>query len=315
MTPAEHNRLRQLKPRLLPGLAPSFHTSRGNPWVVLHHAISGEHTRVSLKTWQLLQRFDGQVTLGEIAQSESVLLPEDPGAQLQLLIDLAQARLIDTSSDALAEQLLVSAEKPPWYRRNPLAIRVPLHDPDVWLEWLATRLGLVSMRAVKWCFSIVFICAVFTVVLQWQLISKEFSGLANSPENWWMYGLIYPVLKACHELGHALMIKRYGGHVHEVGITFLVLMPIPYVDASDSWCIVDKQQRIEVSAAGIVIELLLASLGLFIWLVVEPLPCWGRSRQSFLMLIRYSVLMVTTYCKTGLKFQTSPGGHRNFVCI
>ena len=42
----------------------------------------------------------------------------------------------------------------------------------------------------------------------------------------------YPVLKRLHELAHALAVRRWGGEVHEMGITLLFFTPAPYVDAS-----------------------------------------------------------------------------------
>ena len=41
-------------------------------------------------------------------------------------------------------------------------------------------------------------------------------------------------MKTLHELGHAYAVKRWGGEVHEIGLMFLVFIPVPYVDASDA---------------------------------------------------------------------------------
>ena len=38
--------------------------------------------------------------------------------------------------------------------------------------------------------------------------------------------IAYPCVKAFHELGHAYVITRWGGTVHEIGIMFLVFMPV-----------------------------------------------------------------------------------------
>jgi putative peptide zinc metalloprotease protein len=83
-------------------------------------------------------------------------------------------------------------------------------------------------------------------------------------------GLIYPVVKVFHEFGHAYMVKRWGGEVHEMGVMFLVLMPIPYVDASSSLAFRDKHQRMLVGAAGILVELFFAGLAMLVWVNVEP---------------------------------------------
>jgi len=84
-----------------------------------------------------------------------------------------------------------------------------------------------------------------------------------------LFLVTYPVIKVFHELGHAYAVKRWGGEVHELGLMFLVFMPVPYVDASASSAFSQKWQRVIVGAAGIMVELLLASIALFIWLDVE----------------------------------------------
>jgi len=81
--------------------------------------------------------------------------------------------------------------------------------------------------------------------------------------------LAYPMLKALHELAHAFAVKVHGGEVHEIGITLLMLTPVPYVDASASVAFADKRQRIDVAAAGIAVEALLASIALGLWLLLE----------------------------------------------
>ena len=55
-----------------------------------------------------------------------------------------------------------------------------------------------------------------------------------------------------------------------MGIMILVLTPVPYVDASASWAFRSKWQRVLVGAAGMVVEVFIASFALFLWLNVEP---------------------------------------------
>ena len=82
--------------------------------------------------------------------------------------------------------------------------------------------------------------------------------------------LAYPVMKALHELAHCYALYRFGGRVREFGVMFLVLFPVPYVEASDASAFPDKRARMLVGAAGILAELLIASLALFLWLALEP---------------------------------------------
>jgi putative peptide zinc metalloprotease protein len=55
-----------------------------------------------------------------------------------------------------------------------------------------------------------------------------------------------------------------------MGLLFLVGIPIPYVDASSAAAFPEKGRRMAVGAAGIAVELGLASLALLVWLAVEP---------------------------------------------
>jgi putative peptide zinc metalloprotease protein len=54
-----------------------------------------------------------------------------------------------------------------------------------------------------------------------------------------------------------------------MGIMLLALTPIPYVDATASASFSDKKRRITVAAMGMMVEMLLASLALLVWLNVE----------------------------------------------
>jgi putative peptide zinc metalloprotease protein len=71
-------------------------------------------------------------------------------------------------------------------------------------------------------------------------------------------------------LGHGIAAKAWGAEIHEMGILFMVLMPVPYVDASAASVFPDKRKRMLVGAAGIIVEVFLAALALLVWLAVEP---------------------------------------------
>jgi putative peptide zinc metalloprotease protein len=79
-------------------------------------------------------------------------------------------------------------------------------------------------------------------------------------------------VKALHELGHAYATRARGGEVHEMGIMLLVLAPVPYVDATASYGFPSKWRRAQVGVAGMWVEVLLAALAMYVWLLVEPGP-------------------------------------------
>ena len=84
--------------------------------------------------------------------------------------------------------------------------------------------------------------------------------------------LLYPIAKALHEAGHAYAVKMGGGDVHEIGVMVLVFFPVPYVDASAAAGFPDRWRRVVVSAAGMLVELVVAGLASIAWTVLEPGP-------------------------------------------
>jgi putative peptide zinc metalloprotease protein len=175
----------------------------------------------------------------------------------------------DTAEIFRRSQRRQSAE---WFRRftNPLSVRFPLLDPDAILEralpWVRPLFSWPA--AVVWGVTVV--TAVVVGVVNWAELTHDAASELLAPQNLLLMAIVYPILKALHELGHGFATRYWGGEVHETGILFLVLMPVPYVDASAASVFPDKWKRVAVGAAGIIVELFVASLALFVWLLVEP---------------------------------------------
>ena len=108
------------------------------------------------------------------------------------------------------------------------------------------------------------------IIKRYTDLTGNFTDSLLTAQNLVIITLLYPLLKIIHEFGHAYMVKKWGGEVHEMGVMFLVFMPIPYVDASSSLSFRDKWSRMAVGAAGILVELFVAALALLLWLIVEP---------------------------------------------
>jgi putative peptide zinc metalloprotease protein len=149
---------------------------------------------------------------------------------------------------------------------NPLAIRFNLIDPN---EFLNATYPLIR-PLFSWVGALLYLAFVaYATVLagmNWDALTENVTDRVLSAENIILMVLCYPAIKALHELGHAYAVKRWGGDVHEIGIMMLVFMPVPYVDASDSAAFPGKWQRALVGAAGILVEVFLASLALIVWL-------------------------------------------------
>ena len=64
-------------------------------------------------------------------------------------------------------------------------------------------------------------------------------------------------------------MRRWGGEVHEFGVTFLFFTPAPYMDASAAGAFRSRWRRTAVSLAGIGVELAIGAAALLAWLALE----------------------------------------------
>lgn len=88
--------------------------------------------------------------------------------------------------------------------------------------------------------------------------------------NWIYLGVTMALVKVLHEFGHGLSCKRYGGECHEMGVMMLVFTPCLYCNVSDSWMLPNKWHRVFIGAAGMYVELALASVATYMWWFSEP---------------------------------------------
>ena len=271
-------RVAGLKPRIRDHVHFYRHHYRDDLWYVLQDRVSGRCHRLSPGAYYLVGLMDGLRTVHEIWELCDQRLGEDGPTQdeairLLGLLHLADVLRCDVPPDTV--ELFTRQrrkEQGEWWRglTNPLSLRFPLFDPDSFLER--------TLHLVKPLFSapaavagLVLVCwAVLIAISRWTELTEGTSAELLDPRSVLLFAILYPMVKVVHELGHAYATKLWGGEVHETGIMFLVLMPIPYVDASSASVFPSKWQRAAVGAAGVLVELVLASLALLIWANVEP---------------------------------------------
>jgi putative peptide zinc metalloprotease protein len=251
---------------------------RGQIWYTLHNRISGRSYRFSASGHQFVGLMDGSRTVQELhlanrdAQGEHALTQDEI---IDLLSKLFMAEVLNTDAPAEAAELLdrqTRQRHAQWFARakNPLAIKIPLFDPDRLLERLLPLGRMLFSRAGALLWLIVVGVGLLLAITHWTEITRDTTSQLLSPQNLFLLGLSYPLIKALHELGHGIATKVWGGEVHETGVLLLALMPVPYVDASAASAFPEKQRRMLVGAAGMLVEMFLAALALFLWLNTEP---------------------------------------------
>lgn len=110
-----------------------------------------------------------------------------------------------------------------------------------------------------------------TMMGAWVVLTTRWDEFAGStiqllhPSNWIWVLLMWVLLKVIHELAHAVACERQGGSVRESGFVLILLAPLAYVDVTSCWRMDSRWSRIAVSAAGMFVEMSVASLALLWW--------------------------------------------------
>lgn len=284
-------RVAALHPRLPPHVRVHRHTYRGTTWYVLEDTASGRHYRFNHDAESLITRMDGAHTVAQIWEQASAELGDAAPTQPQVIRLLSQLHAVDLllcdlspdTAELLRRQQQAARGRWRSWLLNPLSLRFPLFDPDRFLQRLMPWVRPLFSRAfaVAWLATIG--VATLLAVKHWPGLAAHAAERALTPGNLLLLLLLYPLVKTLHELGHAFATKVWGGAVHEMGLMFLVFAPVPYVNASAAAAFPEPQRRMIVAAAGIAVELLVAALALFGWILLQP--GWVRDAALDLMLI------------------------------
>ncbi len=267
---AEHLCVR-LRPDLI--VQPQFY--EGMTHYVIKDPIALKYFRFKVEEYFLLQQFDGKNNLQDVKRAfEKKYRPQtisvDDLIRFAAQLHEAGIALVDTPDQGQA--LIRRRKKNQWKKvwqffANILYIKIPIIDPERLLSWMYPYFRWIYS---SWfmTFSVgLMVSALMLVISQWATFSSRLPDF-QSFFNWhtiFYFWCSLAVVKVIHEFGHGLTAKHFGGEVHEMGALLLVLTPALYCDVTDSWLLPNKWKRIWISAAGIYVECLLASIATFVW--------------------------------------------------
>ncbi len=260
-------------------------TYRGERWYVLADEARGRFMRFDSRAYAAIGRFNGRIALIDVLD---LVQRSDPAFSDQELASVVlQLANFNALRDALPDDVRALTDNGGSALRknliNPLALRFRLLDPDQFLDVAMPWVQPLFSRpaALFWLFSL--LVAAFMGVTQFNTLSTAINASLLAPSNLVLGLIVFAVMKVFHEFAHAFAVKRWGGEVHEMGISLLVLMPIPYVDASASWAFRNKYRRALVGAVGIIVELWIAAIALIIFFAVEPGMVRSVALSAFLV--------------------------------
>lgn len=271
-------RVAALRPRLRAHVR--FHRTlyRGEAWYVLQDRTSGRFHRFSPEAYFVLGLLDGRRTLEEAWTIASAKLADEVLTQDEMIRLIGQLHSADVLHGDVPPDIGELADRGRRQRRrrlmmsllNPMALRMPLLDPDAFLDATRPVARVIFSKFGAAVFLAVLAYALLLAGQHWGELTGDIADRVTAADSIVLLVLTYPIVKAFHELGHAWAVKRWGGQVHEIGVMFLVLMPVPYVDASDSMSFPSKWRRAVVGGAGILVEVFLASVAMIVWAHAEP---------------------------------------------
>lgn len=268
----------ELKPCLIPQARVHRHVYRGQVWYVVQDQTGGRYHRLSPEAYALVKQMDGTQSVQTLWEQANKDGGKDACTQnevVDLLVQMHAADLLqmDSAPDPVAlferyhKKRIATLKQ---WLLNPMSLKLPLLDPDrmlsrgmPYLAWLFGPFG-----ALLWLAAVV--PALFLAAQHWPELTTNLSDQVLSSSNLLVMSLVFPIVKLLHELGHGFAVKAWGGAVHELGLMFLVFAPVPYVEASASAAFPNKYRRAAVAAAGMLVELFLAALALYVWVLVEP---------------------------------------------
>jgi len=271
-------RVAELHPRLRGHVQIHRPVYRGEVWYAVEDRVGARFHRFNPTSYRIVSLMDGKRSMGEIWERLTAELRDDTPSQEEVVSLLSQLHASDLIQCEVSPDVAELFERRAKHRRrqfasrylNPIALRFRLFDPDPLLRWLvAHSRGLAGWTGAALWLAVV-VPALLLVPMHWPDLTQNFTEQLLSANNLIVFALVFPLIKALHELGHGYACRLRGAEVHEMGLMLLVLFPVPYVDASGASVFASKWQRILVGAAGMLTEVFVAAGLFYLWLLLEP---------------------------------------------
>lgn len=272
--------MRPLRVRRRPDLQAKRHLYHGRGYWVVKEPVGLNYFRFHDEEYAILNMLDGRTSLQQIKERfQAEYAPQRITLQdLQQFIGmLHRSGLVISQATGQGRQLRRRGDEKKKKEllgklANIFALRFRGIDPERILNamnpftwWLFTVPALI-------CVAIFGASALILVAINFQEFRSKLPTFETffAAHNWIYLGVTMALVKVIHEFGHGLSCKRYGGECHEMGLMFLVFTPCLYCNVSDSWMLPNKWHRVFIGAAGMYMELILASIATYLWWFSEP---------------------------------------------
>jgi putative peptide zinc metalloprotease protein len=255
-------------------------TYQGVEYWVVKEPLGQKYYQFPPHVFYLLRQLDGSKSIDQLQDDyHSKYAPKRITLQelQQLLTRFHKDGLVTSNVTGQGIELLKRGRKNKLMERvgqmsNILAIRYRGFDPERILNFLIRYTWWLFTPAAVMVTMIAASIALGSVIISWAEFQSKLPGFEAffDVRQWYLFIGVLAVTKMFHEFGHGLSCKRLGGECHEIGFMLLVLTPCLYCNVSDSWRLPNKWHRAAIGAAGMYIEIMLATIATFIWWFVQP---------------------------------------------
>jgi len=271
---------RRLAIRVRPDLKARKQRYQGRVYWVVKDPVGLQYYRFEEEEFAILQMLDGQSSLEEIAERFEADFPPQTirVEELQNFIGMLHRSGL-VLSDAPGQGVQLKKRRDERRRKeiigamsNILSFRFKGFDPErilnamyPWVSWFFTTTATLLSCLLAFC-------ALSLVIVQFDVFQAKLPSFQSffAAQNWLLIAGVLGMTKVIHEFGHGMSCKHFGGECHEMGVMFLVLTPCLYCNVSDSWMLPSRWHRAAIGAAGMYVEIVIASIATFVWWFSEP---------------------------------------------
>ncbi len=255
-------------PKLRTDLTWTLHQFADGASYAVSDPTTGLNYQVGLAEYAFASMLDGETSVAEaaaavrdLADRSSNDLPAIEDADGEMIAGWLLNMKLATSGKPQADQPPARSKQT---RFSALSIKMPLGDPGRIVATLSAHFGWLATRSALACYLIMIAVATVQFAFDLDRWSVALQPLAD-PSTWWIAGAVALALRVLHEAAHALAADRFEVKVGEVGILWILLMPLPYVDVSGCWQRNRRRERVLIAVAGMLSEMVVAAIAVFIF--------------------------------------------------
>ncbi len=246
----------------------------GYPTYSLYDPIKAKYYQLNWLEFHIFKNWRKGITaenlIQEVKATSTVVLEIDEVEEFfEMAFRLGLLNLPKPSEQLLREKESKKEGLFKWLLFNYLYLRIPLLHPDNFLSKtlpfvmpLVSKQALITYAAIT-CVGLLLILTMFDEYLYTFTYFFNFEGFVA-------YTCAVSAVKVIHEFSHAYTAKYYKVHVPTMGIALIVLWPVLYTDVTDAWKLSKRKQRLAISLAGVISELIIAGLATLGWALTSP---------------------------------------------